>query len=189
MAQSNIHWPYFLSLESDLDSLSRCIEIDERNFSVFSVELTRLFLTTCAEIDAVMKELCELLSPGCSPKNIVDYRKIIKDGLPGFINQETICSKYGLRLTPWQAWGEDQSPEWWQHHNDVKHRRSEHFEKANLANVLHSMAALYSVNIQFNHHLVCHNSRFPEDLCTTLRMLPRNLDLFRIDSPFAYLID
>jgi len=74
----NIHWPYYLSLESDVDKLSRYIEFTEDNYSTYSVELVRIFLSICSEVDVVMKELCAITSPNSSASNIGAYKKIIK---------------------------------------------------------------------------------------------------------------
>ena len=50
------HWNYFLALESDLGKLARFVEPTEANFRTFSLEIVRLFLAACSEIDVVAKQ-------------------------------------------------------------------------------------------------------------------------------------
>ena len=57
--EANLHWKYFLTIDQDLSHISRYIEFSKDNFGVYSIELVRLFLSVCAEIDVVMKILCE----------------------------------------------------------------------------------------------------------------------------------
>ena len=47
-----------------------------------------------------------------------------------------------LHLVPWERWSQAANPEWWKNYNGVKHRRDEEFKRANLGNVLYSMAGL-----------------------------------------------
>jgi hypothetical protein len=138
----NIHWDYYLALECDIEKVSRYIEFDQSNFETHSIELAHLLLAASSEVDVVMKELCNLLSPDSKTENINGYRKVIKEHLPGIIEKKVVSAKFGLTLTPWDKWKEGKNPIWWQSYNKVKHERSVHFSKANLENVLNSIAGL-----------------------------------------------
>lgn len=183
----NIHWPYYLSFESDIVKVSRYIEFNEENYSTYSLELARLLLASSSEVDVVMKELCRFLAPTEKIENINDYKNIIKSKSPGLVNQKITCARYGLEFTPWKSWILDESPAWWVGHNKVKHHRSENFQEANLKNVLDSISGLYVCNVYFNHYLVKSKSDWPYDLSNTVSGLQVQLDLFRIDCPFTYL--
>ena len=52
-------------------------------------------------------------------------------------------------LTPWSNWKYNRTPIWWSDHNKVKHRRSEHFSKAHLKNVLNASAGLLLLTVCF----------------------------------------
>ena len=51
------YWQYYLSFEEDVDRLFRYIEPAEYNFAVYSVELTRLYLAICSEIDVILPNM------------------------------------------------------------------------------------------------------------------------------------
>lgn len=188
MYKDNIHWPYYLSLESDVDNLSRYIEFSEDNYSTYSIELVRIFLSIGSEIDVVMKEICLALFPNCKASKINQYQKIIKAELPSLITESAICSKYGLSFKPWLNWDLGiKSPEWWSQHNNVKHQRSDFYSQANLRNVLESLSALYIANI-YLHHIICKkNYELIFSISDTLPQLRTQLDFYRIDNPFVYI--
>ena|ERR1035437_1453020 len=54
--------------------------------------------------------------------------------------------RYSLEFVPWESWAKDESPDWWQSYNKVKHERNRHFNKATLNNALHALAALLAIN-------------------------------------------
>jgi hypothetical protein len=81
------HWNYFLALESDLEGVSRYIEFCKDNANTYSIELAHLLLSSASEIDTIAKCVCSILDPEAKPKNIDDYRKIIRtaeENEPGF---------------------------------------------------------------------------------------------------------
>jgi hypothetical protein len=77
---SNIrpHWNYFLALEKDLEGLSHYIEFCKDNLNTYSIELAHLLLSSASEIDTIAKCICSILDPKAKPKNIDQYRKIIR---------------------------------------------------------------------------------------------------------------
>lgn len=138
-----IHWNFFLSIEEDLDRLSRYVDFSA-NDEVYSIEIARLFLGASAEVDVVLKQLCSALNPGSDASAINSYYSHVTENLPRFKQFEVILPRHGLTLTPWIDWEEGRPPFWWSDHNKVKHHRHEHFQKANLKNCLNSIAALYA---------------------------------------------
>jgi hypothetical protein len=137
-----IHWNYFLALEEDLERLSRFVDFSG-NDQVYSIEIARLFMSACAEVDVVLKRLSEALSSASNANSINAYFSEIALRIPSFVKFEVIIPRFGLTLHPWQEWKAAHPPFWWQHHNKVKHHRHEHFEKANLKNCLNAVAGLY----------------------------------------------
>ena len=188
MSNKNIHWPYYLSLESDVDKLTRYIEFTEDNYSTYSVELVRLFLSICSEVDVVMKELCAIASPSSKPSNIDAYKKVIKAEIPSLITESAISSKFGFYFKPWEKWETATgNPDWWKQHNNVKHQRNNFYSQANLKNVLEALAALYIVNV-YLHFVACkEHSKFVFSLGDTITQLSTQLDFYRIDNHFAYI--
>ncbi|ABO24922.1 HEPN AbiU2-like domain-containing protein [Shewanella loihica] len=187
---NDLHWKYYQSFEYDLNRLSRYIEINQDNFSTYSVELTRLYLSSCAEIDTVMKEICYQLSPNAKSDNIMDYMKVIESNLHAFITETAVIERFSISCTPWKAWQEQISPSWWKSHTDVKHNRNKHFTKANLKNVIDSICALYIANVYLRYaHLKSNDSGMVYSLSDAITSLPRDLDLIRIDCRFSYFSD
>lgn len=186
-SEKNIHWDYYLALESDIERVARYIEFDESNYGTHSIELAHLLLAASSEVDVVMKELCNLLSPQSKAETINGYRVVIKEHLPPIIEQKVVSDRYGLNLSPWSNWKNDNNPDWWQSYNKVKHERSIHFSKANLKNVLNSVAGLLVTNIHYNHVKFCsENSSYPYDMRHSIQNLKPCSNLFRIDDPFIY---
>jgi|LDZT01.1.fsa_nt_gi hypothetical protein len=140
---SLLHWNYFLALESDLSDLSRYIEFTSANFDTYSIELAHLLLASASEVDVKLKELCYHLDHHMKVKNIDDYRRVIKDNLPEFLDEKVYIPRYNISFTPWLEWKSDSNPEWWGSYNNVKHERNKFFSDANLKNVIHSMGGLF----------------------------------------------
>ncbi|WP_417451887.1 hypothetical protein [Kordiimonas sp.] len=140
------HWNYFLMLENDLIQIARYVEFHADNFNTYSLELSRLLVSACGEVDAIMKQICEpLVDNFPNNPNIECYRKIVSEKLPSFASREVSIRRFGLSLTPWENWKGDnpRTPCWWKGHTGIKHSRHEDFKAGNLKNVLNAMGALY----------------------------------------------
>jgi len=57
------HWNYLLSIENDLETVSRFVELHKDNFQCFSIEISRLLMAASAEVDVVCKQICKKLDP------------------------------------------------------------------------------------------------------------------------------
>lgn len=143
------HWNYLLSIEEDLFTLFRFVEPTESNMSTHSLELARILFSASSEVDVVAKLLCKKLNSDTNAKNINDYRLIIAGSIPRFYEVTVHLPRYGLTLTPWENWGSEKNPNWWKAYNNVKHKRNEHFQDANLINTLNSVAALFVLLLFF----------------------------------------
>ena len=140
-------WNYFLSIEQDLENLSRYVEFSQANFNTFSIELARILFASSAEVDVMLKELCELVEPGCGAENIMQYMEVLGRNSRCLYDIQVTIPRYGLQPTPWENWRNSDSPIWWRAYNKVKHHRNENFDKSNLKNVLNSVAGLFVVNV------------------------------------------
>lgn len=142
--------------------MARYIEFSKDNLNVYSIELAHLLLSSASEIDTLAKCVCTILEPKAKPRNIDQYRKIIRNAeenesgfgmhvlsdnlkqrLSGMIVH---IPRYNLTMTPWKPWADDKNPPWWRSYNNVKHERNQYFNEATLKNVLNSMAALLCIN-------------------------------------------
>jgi len=149
--EGKLHWNYFLALERDMETVSRYIEFSESNYAVYSIELAHLLFAAASEADVVCKLLCEQIDPVSRRDNIIDYRTIIRRGLPGVMNENVYIRRYGLAFTPWVNWTlqPDTNPDWWRAYNGVKHERNVHFQDATLKNALNALGALLVVTFHY----------------------------------------
>jgi hypothetical protein len=139
---SLLHWNYLLALEKDLENVSRFIEFNNNNEKTYSIELAHLLLASSSEVDVVAKGICQMLDSVKRPRTIDGYRTIIIHHLPEICVEQAFIPRYGLDFTPWERWSKNLNPLWWQSYNNVKHQRNEHFQEANLKNVLNSIGGL-----------------------------------------------
>lgn len=187
---SNIHWPYYLAFECDVESLARYIEFKESNYCTHSIELARLLLAASSEADVLLKEVCKLIDPSQRPQNIDQYKDIIRNDGGEWWNIRVESRRYGLQLNPWSNWAGGDNPDWWWAYNKVKHERSNHFQQANLKNTLNSVAALLVLNIEYAFRLLqSDNSGYPYELKHAIGSLYPASELFRISDPWAYYVD
>ena len=150
--QTNIHWNYFLAIESDFEKISRYIEFTEDNNDTFSIELARIIMSSTQEVDGIMKNLCKLIVPGCNPQNINDYKAIIKNHIPGFITEVVQIPRFGMDSQPWINWSDDAqdiNPFWWRANNKIKHDRTVNFKEANLKNAYNAVGALLITTLYY----------------------------------------
>jgi hypothetical protein len=136
------HLEYYLLLVGDLEELARYVEIDERNYRTFSVELVRLLLATGSEIDVVAKLLCARYPQHKRCRDMDDYRKILSAHAPGLRDVTISMPRHNLSFVPWDDWRMGKNPSWWRSYNNVKHKRDKCYEDANLHNCLRAMAGL-----------------------------------------------
>ncbi len=138
------HWNYFLSVEQDMERLSRFIEFDEHNYNCFSLEIVRLLIAAAAKADVVCKQICQYLNPASRADNIHQYRDEIVPVYPVMSRFEVLAPRYGLRLKPWVNWDQPRGvPLWWTAYNKIKHHRHTDYHQANLKNVLNAVAGLF----------------------------------------------
>lgn len=149
-SESLEHWNYFLALEKDLENLSRYVEFSRSNFDCYSLEMARILLASASEVDVVAKQLCQNINSASSADNIHQYRNEIKIMYPQISDFEVKITRYGLTLTPWSNWNEDQGvPIWWTANNKVKHHRNIDFKEANLKNVLNAVSGLFVITLYY----------------------------------------
>lgn len=147
-------WEYYLHVEADLAGCSRYVELVAPNFSTYSNEFARIIVVACAEIDAVLGELCELITPAEKADTINKYFPIILKRFPAFTDSMVDVRRHRLSFEPWQDWKSNKSPEWWGNgYNRIKHDRTNHFERANLQNALQAVGALFLAILYYHQHV------------------------------------
>ncbi len=149
---NNVYWRYYKALEDDFIKTTRFVELDEDNFKTFSVEYTKQYQAICSEIDVIAKEICAFYGKN-NAKTMKHYTNIILQQHDDIRSREVIMKFLPeFKLQPFIDWETDpnyNSPSWWSEYNDVKHNRSIHIKKANMENVINSLAALYLLEMYF----------------------------------------
>ena len=137
------YWEYYCALESDFKQISRFIDFSDENLKTYSIELTRILLSACSELDVIFKDICFLIDPLLKPQKINDYRMIIRENLPEIINEKVSVGFHFFNVQPLEIWKDDETPKWWKMHNKVKHERNTYFKEANLENARNAICALF----------------------------------------------
>lgn len=151
------HWNYFLSIEDDVLELSRWIELVEKNYKTYSIELARLLMTSCSEVDVIAKLLCRDFFESPRAETIGAYQTVLCEQVPGIASAQIRVPRFGLVLSPFERWQEpDRPPLWWTANNKVKHHRSEHFDQATLKNTLNAVAGLFYLLVVYYGRLNQH---------------------------------
>lgn len=181
-----LHWNYYLALERDLDVVSRYVEFNELNFSVFSIELAHLLFAAASEVDVVAKLLCTRISPMAPRNNINEYKAILLPAIPDLPTTEIHVPRYGLSFRPWVNWTGPDNPFWWRSYNNVKHERDAHFDEATLRNALNALGALLVLTFHLYARVL---AKPPEDVLsakeTTAQLLPEST-LLHLNEEFYY---
>ncbi len=156
-----IHWNYFVSIENDVENLARYVEFTKDNYNTYSIEMTRLLLSAASEIDVVAKLLCKKVNKTSKAGSINQYKEIIDKAFPNIKRMKIVLLKYGLKLTPWSNWQNNETPIWWKKHNAVKHQRDTNFNEANLKNVLNCVGALYVLLLYYYYEELIVGGLYP----------------------------
>ncbi len=180
------HWNYFLAIEKDLEKISRYIEFCSDNLQTYSIELAHILLSASAEVDVIMKQLCDLLVSGSNFQSIKDYKSAITVHLPDFINEEIQIPRYGMTHRPWENWNGNSTPDWWRSYNRVKHQRNDHYNEANLQNTVNAVGALLITAIYYYKLAFSQEAGHDIDFRDTTRQLDSASEGFLILKPNYY---
>lgn len=167
----NRYWDYYLLLENDFANTNRYIAFDlgdnnlydathkvttvesYGNSFVFSDEYVKQYQSIGAEVDTVLKAICcEFVAS--EVRTMPRYTKIILEQWPSLPEQKVEFASTVLQpFKDWKSIGGENSKlefsglEWWRDYTDVKHNRIENYRKANLKNVVNSLAGLYALEL------------------------------------------
>ena len=176
------HWNYFLSLERDLEVLSRYVEFATANEETFSIELARLLFAAASEVDVLAKLICTQLEPRRKPNSISAYKPILLAGIPSLPTMTVYIPRYGLEFEPWSNWAGTSSPDWWVAYNKVKHQRDAHFAKATLKNAWNAVGGLLILVTYYYSRELTTTPNTPLSLKGTTHLLEPAPTLVRLDA-------
>lgn len=140
--QLNNYSNYFDCLVNDLDKTSRYAEPMGQE-TVFSFEYYKIISLSCAEVETVLKLICKTIDEEKNPRNIKEYAEILLAKYPKIVETEVSVSRIFDVIKPFEDWSVEKCTFWWDEHQDIKHSRHLHFQKATYKNALYSLAVLY----------------------------------------------
>lgn len=185
------HWNYFLAIEHDLQKAARYIEFCQDNFHTYSIELAHILLSASAEVDVVMKQLCELVAPGGNHQNINDYRQVITAHVANIVTEAVRIPRFGLQHKPWEDWEGPANPNWWTSYNRVKHQRNNYYAEANLQNTLNAVGGLLIITVYYYKYAFSMEAGHDMSIIETTQQLPSALESFMVmnaDYYYQYLV-
>ncbi len=186
LATPNHHWNYFLAIENDLEDISRYIEFSNSNLKAYLIQLAHILLSASFEVDVTMKQLCQLIESNQSLTTINDYRRVIKNRLPSFIDEEIRIDRFGLSYKPWDNWHGEENPNWWRSNNNVKHHRNSHFADANLKNAINAVGALLVTVVYYYKFAFSNESDNELSFKSTTRQLQPEASFMRMNPDYYY---
>lgn len=138
-------WQYFQILERSFVETTAYVDVDPRNFQVFSDQFRSLLILIGAEIDTTCKFICKQANPASKANNINNYKTEILQINTVFYLTQIHISQYRFMFAPWLSWHYNSSPTWWKAYNNVKHDRHKYRAQANLFNVMQALSGLFSL--------------------------------------------
>lgn len=144
------YWRYYLMLEKKFIHTLSYVELATSNYMCYSNEYALLLQSIGAELDSFFKVYCGFDLD--NRKNMTDYAKSVLNSYPKIKEQVIDVPAYSLSFIPFEAWTGDSHSQplaWWKAFNDIKHKRSKYKTEASLQNVLHSLGALYLLEIKY----------------------------------------
>lgn len=147
------HWNYFLTIENDVEAMTRYVEPSKANQGTYSHELARLLLASASEADVLLKAICQNIDPDAKASSIGKYERVLRENLPQIFDFRVHLPRWAIKLRPFEDWKQGKFPAWWTACNKVKHHRDTQFRQATLKNTLNSFAALYIINLYYHRDL------------------------------------
>ncbi len=150
LERNSLHWHQYIALEEDLIRITRFIEVHDDNMATYSIELARLLLATCSQVEIVGKSVASVV--GKEAKNIRDIMLVLTESDPSLVNARVTIPRYSQESEPWRSWENQKAPAWWDAYNSTKHDEENALKQASLRNCIDAIAALLLLTLVLGHH-------------------------------------
>ncbi|GGX00824.1 hypothetical protein [Salegentibacter mishustinae] len=173
---TNIYWPVYKNIESELVKLTYDIHIDDNQINVYSSKISDLILRSAAEIESVAKELYKRYG-GNKEKRLLFDKDCIK-----FLNQlwklenklviisSSSCFQSQKIITPFIKTEKNLSNKltygWNNAYQHLKHNRYQSLHLGSLKYLFDILAALFILNLYFRDEVfeITQNSEVPQNM-------------------------
>lgn len=166
MPTPNLYWPVYMNLEKEFLELAEYIHFSDDQISTYSMHIADLIIRCAIEIEAISKELYELLGGNMAPvDNNGNPRDLYFDtDCLDLLEQKWLISKKEITVSATNFYFENESNKvltplvkcnvrgkgkWKCAYQAVKHNRIKSLKKATIENLLHAMGALYILNLYY----------------------------------------
>jgi len=142
----------FTLIIADFKEILSFIEPVEANKPTYSHRIYELFLRTCTEFESLCKDMLIKQNyqgkPSPNKYDVNDYKTLYNSRK--FHNIGLLYWHPNVEfIEPFKDWKESKPLSWYQSYNKVKHNRNNEFHRANLNNLIFSVAGLFTL-IQIN---------------------------------------
>ncbi|GMO38138.1 MAG: hypothetical protein Ta2B_17850 [Termitinemataceae bacterium] len=161
---TNIYWPVYKNLESELIKLSYNIQIDDTQLSVYSAQIADLILRGAIEIESIAKELCRQENThinihkfdfdcldGLNKKWSLDKKIVIISGSTCYQTQRIlipfVLNETNIKSRPICSWNNA--------YQNLKHDKITSLNKfGTIKYLFYTMAALFTLNIYYKNETI-----------------------------------
>ncbi|WP_037320415.1 hypothetical protein [Salegentibacter sp. Hel_I_6] len=173
---TNIYWPVYRNIESELAKLTYDIHIDDNQINVYSSKISDLILRSAAEIESISKELYKK-NGGVKENNLQFDKDCIKH-----LNQiwkledkviiisSSACFQSQKIIKPFikteKNFKNKLTYSWNNAYQNLKHNRYESLHFGSLKYLFNILAALFTLNLYFKEEVfdITQNSNVPENM-------------------------
>lgn len=152
VGKSNLYYPVFRNLESEVIELSRGIYFSDEQINVYSIKISELLSRCLTEIESLYKDLYRN-ETNTNPATVGDAWR--------FLDSEWRLAKKELEITsdnfffgeyfqPYFApfdYQNGSDEDFYSAYNAVKHDRAKNLHKANIGLLIRALGALYILNV------------------------------------------
>lgn len=162
---TNLYWPVYKNLESELNSLMFNIHIDDNQLSVYSSKIADLILRTVIEIESLSKELYKIhggvktdflkFDDDCirylNKVYMLENKEVIISSVNCFQAQRII--KPFVKLVT-RTGSSKKTFSWNNSYQNLKHDRANAITHGNLGNLFDGLAALFLLNVYYKNERI-----------------------------------
>lgn len=140
---SDLHWQYFLKLESDFYETARHLGRSKTNDTACSMEFAGQLICISTECEALLKAICKTIDPKATCVNMGHYKRTLLRQFKDIHKAPVRAEAFRRTLTPFAGWNVSGGRlDWWNAFQDVKYHIDSNFEKASLIHTMEALGAL-----------------------------------------------
>ena len=144
----NNFWSRYMMMEREFIRLSEYVKIDERNYNTFSNEIIKQILLVNVEFENLLNQIARDLN--VQSGTMANYKTMLFETLhwDSIVNQSVKVLNTDIELVPFCEWSNmGHGVFWWSVYGELKHDMIANYIKGNLKVLLHSLAALYILEL------------------------------------------